>query len=71
MIIDILLGKDLFGESSCVQVENIDGLFGKFNSLLLNKILVSVDAVPMTKAQANEVKGMITGEPIMFEKKKP
>ena len=69
LIIDILLGKGIFGESSYVQVANMDGLVGKFNSVLMNKILVNVDEVSMTKAQANEVKGMITGETMMFEKK--
>ena len=69
LIIDMLLGKAIFGETAYVQVGNMDGLVGKFNSILMNKILVNVDEVSMTKAQANEVKGMITGDTMMFEKK--
>ena len=34
----------------------MDGLVGKFNLVLMNKILVNVDEVSMTKAQANKVK---------------
>ena len=69
LVIDLHLGKNIFGENSYTQVSNIDGLIGKFNSVLQNKILVNVDEVSMTKAQANEVKGMITGETMIFEKK--
>ena len=32
----------------------------------MNKTLVNVDEVSMTKAQANVVKGLITGETIVF-----
>ena len=69
LIIDHLIGKSILGESCYVQVANMDGLIGKFNSVLMNKILVNVDEVSMTKAQANEVKGLITGETMIFEKK--
>ena len=69
LIIDCLIGKNILGESSYVQVANMDGLVGKFNSILMNKIMVNVDEVSMTKAQANEVKGMITGETMNFESK--
>ena len=47
----------------------MDNLIGKFNYGLMNNILVNVDEVSMTKAQANEVKGLITGETMIFEKK--
>ena len=53
LIIDCLIGKNILGESSYVQVANMDGLVGKFNSILMNKIIVNVDEVSMTKAQAN------------------
>ena len=69
LVIDLLLGKNIFGNNCYSQVSNIDGLIGKFNSILQNKILVNVDEVSMTKAQANEVKGLITGETMIFEKK--
>ena len=70
LIIDHLIGKSILGESCHVQVANMDGLIGKFNYVLMNKILVNVDEVSMTKAQANEVKGLITGETMIFEKKR-
>ena len=35
----------------------------------MNKILGNVDVVFMTKAQANDVKGMITGDTLMLKKK--
>ena len=35
----------------------------------MNKILGNVDEVLMTKAQANDVKGMITGDTLMLKKK--
>ena len=37
----------------------------------MNKILGNVDEVFMTKAQANDVKGMITGDTLMLKKKGP
>ena len=52
LVINLLLGKNIFGENCYTQVSNIDGLIGKFNSVLQNKILVNVDEVSMTKAQA-------------------
>ena len=67
MIIDVLLGRNILGES--MQVTNMEGLLGKFNSILMNKILVMVDEVAMTRKGAEQVKGMITGEMMNFEKK--
>ena len=49
LIIDVLIGRNILGDSSYVQVTNMEGLFGKFNSILMNKILVMVDEVAMTK----------------------
>ena len=69
MVIDVLLGRNIFGESTYVQVTNMDGLLGKFNSILMNKILVMVDEVSMSKKEAEQVKGMITGENMNFKKK--
>ena len=57
LVIDILLGKGIIGESSYILVRS---KHDKFNSILMNKILINVDKVSMTKVQANEVKGMIT-----------
>ena len=69
LIIDRLIGQNILGESCYVQVTNIDGILGKFNSILMNKLLVNVDEVLMTQSQANDVKNMIPGETMMFEKK--
>jgi len=69
LVIDVLLGRNIFGESTYVQVTNMDGLLGKFNSILMNKILVMVEEVSMSKKDAEQVKGMITGENMNFEKK--
>ena len=69
MVIDVLIGRKIVGEWSYVQVTNMEGLLGKFNSILMNKILVMVDEVAMTRKDAEQVKGMITGETMNFEKK--
>ena len=69
LVIDCLLGNNIFGELCYAQVGNMEALIGKFNSILMNKLLVNVDEVSMTKAQADTVKGMITGETMLFEKK--
>ena len=69
LVIDVLIGRAIIGKSSYVSVTNMDGLVGKFNSIIMNKILVLVDEVSMTKKDAEQVKGMITGETMNFEKK--
>lgn len=69
LIINELFGNGIFGEDLFKQVRDIDGLIGKFNSTLMNKLFVNVDEVSMTKAQANQVKGMITESRMDFEKK--
>ena len=53
LVIDCLLGNNIFGELCYAQVGNMEALIGKFNSILMNKLLVNVDEVSMTKAQAN------------------
>ena len=35
----------------------------------MNKLLVNVDEVSITQQQANDIKNMIPGETMMFEKK--
>ena len=69
LIIDRLIGNHILGKGCYVQVTNIDGLLGKFNSILMNKLLVNADEVSMTKSQANDIKNMIPGETMMFEMK--
>ena len=69
LVIDVLIGRNILGESCYVQVTNMEGLLGKFNSILMNKLLVMVDEVAMTRKDAEQVKGMITGEIMNFEKK--
>ena len=44
-VIDVLLVRNILGESSDVQVTNREGFLGKFNSILMNKILVMVGEV--------------------------
>ena len=69
LIFDTLLGHGIFGNETYLQVNNVDGLLGHFNSELMNKLLINVNEVSMTKAQANEIKSMITDPFIEAEAK--
>ena len=69
LIFDILLGDGIFGQETYLQVKNVEGLLGHFNANIMNKLLVNVNEVSMTKAQANEVKSMITDKTISAEAK--
>ena len=69
LIFDTLLGDGIFGDESYVQVNNVDGLLGRFNSELINKLLINVNEVSMTKKEANSVKSMITDPKMKGEAK--
>ena len=69
LIVDTLLGDGIFGDESYVQVNNVDGLLGRFNSELINKLLINVNEVSMTKKEANSVKSMITDPKMKGEAK--
>ena len=69
LIFDILLGDGIFGQETYLQVKNVEGLLGHFNSNIMNKLLINVNEVSMTKKEANEVKSMITDKTISAEAK--
>ena len=60
LIFDTLLGHGIFGHEMYLQVNNVDELLGHFISELMNKLKINVNEVSTTKAQANEIKSMIT-----------
>ena len=68
LIFDILLGDNIFGQETYLQVKNVEG-WGHFNANIMNKLLINVNKVAMTKAQTNEVKSMITDKTISAEAK--
>ena len=69
LIFDILLGDGIFGQETYLQVKNVEGLLGHFNSNIMNELLINVNEVSMTKKEANEVKSMITDKTISAEAK--
>ena len=69
LIFDELLGNGIFGQETYLQVKKVEGLLGHFNANIMNKLLINVNEVSMTKAQANEVKSMITDKTISAEAK--
>ena len=59
----------MFGHETYLQVNNVDGVLGYFNSELMDKLLINENKVSVTKPQANEIKSMIT-DPFMQAKAK-
>ena len=71
MLVDRLIGSQIFGRNLYKQVHNTDDLLGNFNADTADKLLVDVDEASFGgyAKQANRLKGIITEPTTQMERK--